>query len=251
MNKEYKNKFKRKDAYAAIATELGVNAEEVKKKIDSILAQYRREKKTNILKSGMGTSEKKKPWWGFPYLQFLSGNNSTPRETFSNVTEPNDPAVDMDSSDIDDNDVDNVCRETASSISSSSVKTPSRYSTPGTSRSGLESLNASGRAKRLKKNQVNEAYDIMKSCLSDLQSQQPTLRDNYAVYGENVANRLRKIKNPLSLCKLQNAIDNLIFRAEMKELEEMQKENEVTAYTTQERPAPSHPRSTEVLMCHC
>ncbi|KAG8251862.1 hypothetical protein J6590_070986 [Homalodisca vitripennis] len=80
---------------------------------------------------------------------------------------------------------------------------------------------------------VNEAYDIMKSCLSDLQSQQPTLRDDYAVYGENVANRLRKIKNPLSLCKLQNAIDNLIFQAEMKELEEMQKENE--------RPAPSHP----------
>ncbi|KAG8260902.1 hypothetical protein J6590_086404 [Homalodisca vitripennis] len=148
-DKEYKNKFKRKDAYAAIATELGVNAEEVKKKIDSILAQYRREKKTNILKSGMGTSEKKKPWWGFPYLQFLSGNNSTPQETFSNLTEPNNPAVDMDSSDIDDNDIDNVCRETASSISSSS--------------------------------------------------------------------------------------------AEMKELEEMQKENEVTAYTTQERPAPSHP----------
>ncbi|KAG8250284.1 hypothetical protein J6590_104869 [Homalodisca vitripennis] len=203
-DKEYKNKFKRKDAYAAIATELGVNAEEVKKKIDSILARYRREKKTNILKSGMGT-------------------------------------IDMDSSDIDDNDIDNVCRETASSISSSSVKTPSRYSTPGTSRSGLESLSASGRAKRLKKNQVNEAYDIMKSCLSDLQSQQPTLRDDYAVYGENVANRLRKIKNPLSLCKLQNAIDNLIFQAEMKELEEMQKENEVTAYTTQERPAPSHP----------
>ncbi|KAG8309643.1 hypothetical protein J6590_080286 [Homalodisca vitripennis] len=225
----------------AIATELGVNAEEVKKKIDSVLAQYRREKKTNILKSGMGTSEKKKPWWCFPYLQFLSGNNSTPRETFSNLTEPNDPAVDMDSSDIDDNDIDNVCRETASSISSSSVKTPSRYSTPGTSRSGLESLSASGRAKRLKKNQVNEAYDIMKSCLSDLQSQQPTLRDDYAVYGENVANRLRKIKNPLSLCKLQNAIDNLIFQAEMKELEEMQKENEVTAYTTQERPAPSRP----------
>ncbi|KAG8300665.1 hypothetical protein J6590_071225 [Homalodisca vitripennis] len=240
-DKEYKNKFKRKDAYAAIATELGVNAEEVKKKIDSILAQYRREKKTNILKSGMGTSEKKKPWWGFPYLQFLSGNNSTPRETFSNLTEPNDPAVDMDSSDIDDNDIDNVCRETASTISSSSVKTPSRYSTPGTLRSGLESLSASGRAKRLKKNQVNEAYDIMKSCLSDLQSQQPTLRDDYAVYGENVANRLRKIKNPLSLCKLQNSIDNLIFQAEMKELEEMQKENEVTAYTTQERPAPSHP----------
>ncbi|KAG8246555.1 hypothetical protein J6590_082327 [Homalodisca vitripennis] len=207
-DKEYKNKFKRKDAYAAIATELGVNAEEVKKKIDSILAQYRREKKTNILKSGMGTIP--------------------PRETFSNLTEPNDPAVDMDSSDIDDNDIDNVCRETASSISSSSVKTPSRYSTPGTSRSGLESLSASGRAKRLKKNQVNEAYDIMKSCLSDLQSQQPTLRDDYAVYGENVANRLRKIKKPTEF-------------AEMKELEEMQKENEVTAYTTQERPAPSHP----------
>ncbi|KAG8324758.1 hypothetical protein J6590_084652, partial [Homalodisca vitripennis] len=201
-DKEYKNKFKRKDAYAAIATELGVNAEEVKKKIDSILAQYRREKKTNILKSGMGTSEKKKPWWGFPYLQFLSGNNSTPRETFSNLTEPNDPAVDMDSSDIDDNDIDNVCRETASSISSSSVKTPSRYSTPGTSRSGLESLSASGRAKRLKKNQVNEAYDIMKSCLSDLQSQQPTLRDDYAVYGENVANRLRKIKKPTEFVQI-------------------------------------------------
>lgn len=46
--------------YAAITTELGINnADEVNKRITSILALYGREKKATLLKLGMSTSEKK------------------------------------------------------------------------------------------------------------------------------------------------------------------------------------------------
>lgn len=240
---DYKNKYKRKDAYAAIATELGINnADEVKKKIESILAQFRREKKGTTLKSGMGTAEKKKPWWGLAYLQFLVGDKSTPRSTVSSLTQASVPAVDTDFSD-NENDIDNDNQEISNNFSpqphSSLKSSMSRSSTPG---SGLESLSASGRVKRVKANQVNEAYNIMKSCYKDVLNQQPQLRDEYSVYGENIANRLRKIKNPVRVCRLQNTIDNLIFQAEMQEFEERH-----TVNTNQEtRPAPSQPPECEV-----
>ena len=62
----YKNKYKRKDSYDSVAKELGVNnTEEVKKKIESLLVQFRREKKAVIPKSEMGTADKKKAWCGY------------------------------------------------------------------------------------------------------------------------------------------------------------------------------------------
>ena len=67
----YKNKYKRKDFYDSIAKELGVNnTEEVKKKTESLLVQFRREKKkkTVMPKSEMGTADKKKAWWGLPFF---------------------------------------------------------------------------------------------------------------------------------------------------------------------------------------
>lgn len=59
--KLYRNKYKRNDALIEIASDIGCNVLDLKKKLDSILAQHRREKK-NVTKSGMAKNDKKKPW---------------------------------------------------------------------------------------------------------------------------------------------------------------------------------------------
>lgn len=61
--------------------------------------------------------------------------------------------------------------------------------------------------------QTKEAYAIMKSCYSKIQENKQ--RDELKVYGESVEFRLRKIKNPITVCLLKNQIDNLLFKAEM------------------------------------
>ena len=68
MNQTTKNKYKRKDSYDSIAKELGVNnTEKVKKKIETLLVQFRREKKAVIPKSEMETADQKKAWWGLSF----------------------------------------------------------------------------------------------------------------------------------------------------------------------------------------
>jgi len=57
----------------------------VKKKIESLLVQFRREKKAVIPKSEMGTADKKKAWWGLPFFKFLRDKN-VPRQIVSSKT---------------------------------------------------------------------------------------------------------------------------------------------------------------------
>nr|XP_024217498.1 uncharacterized protein LOC112210977 [Halyomorpha halys] len=63
-----------------------------------------------------------------------------------------------------------------------------------------------------------EVYQIMKECYEEIK--QAKERDQHTIYSENLANRLRKIKDGKRLCVLKNKIDNLIFDAEMEELNE-------------------------------
>ncbi|KAG8289154.1 hypothetical protein J6590_003489 [Homalodisca vitripennis] len=80
----YKMKNKRNDSLKVIATEIGADVEVVKKKIDSLLSQYRREKKIAESKSGMGSDEKKTHWWVLKHFAFLN-DKFTPRPTYSSL----------------------------------------------------------------------------------------------------------------------------------------------------------------------
>ncbi|KAG8323765.1 hypothetical protein J6590_107749, partial [Homalodisca vitripennis] len=80
----YKMKYKRNDSLKVIATEIGADVEVVKKKIDSLLSQYRREKKIAESKSGMGSDEKKTQWWGLKHFTFLN-DKFTRRPTYSSL----------------------------------------------------------------------------------------------------------------------------------------------------------------------
>ncbi|GBP40885.1 hypothetical protein EVAR_88946_1 [Eumeta japonica] len=55
-----------------------------------------------------------------------------------------------------------------------------------------------------------EAYGIMK----ELQTERKT-RDNFSVFGEYIACRLRNLQDPLTISTVQNQIHNIIFQAEM------------------------------------
>lgn len=55
-----------------------------------------------------------------------------------------------------------------------------------------------------------EAYGIMK----ELQTERK-IRDNFTVFGEYIASRLRNLQDPFTISSLQNQIHNIIFQAEM------------------------------------
>ncbi|XP_046674768.1 uncharacterized protein LOC124363559 [Homalodisca vitripennis] len=78
----YKMKNKRNDSLKVIATEIGADVEVVKNKIDSLLSQYRWEKKIAESKSGMGSDEKKTQWLGLKHFAFLN-DKFTPRPTYA------------------------------------------------------------------------------------------------------------------------------------------------------------------------
>jgi len=59
---DHKNKIKRTDVFIKIANDLNFEEQEVRKKMDSLLTQYRREKKALVLKSGMSSDDLKTPW---------------------------------------------------------------------------------------------------------------------------------------------------------------------------------------------
>ncbi|KAG8278503.1 hypothetical protein J6590_019135 [Homalodisca vitripennis] len=211
----YKNKYKRKDSYTSIAKELGVNnTEEVKKKIESLLVQFRREKKAVIPKSGMGTADKKKAWWGLQFFQFLSDKN-VPRQTVSSKTQ--------------DEVSEDLLSENEDLLSSAG---PSRTSTPfssaslfsGTSNSSVSSKPVAKRGNKRKL--VDEAFNIMTTCFNEMLQEPKPTKDEHTVYGECVANRIRKIKNHMRLCIVKNKIDNILFEAEMEEYKDVSEKPE-------------------------
>ncbi|KAL4091676.1 hypothetical protein QTP88_026329 [Uroleucon formosanum] len=83
---DYKNKIKHTDAFIDIANKLNFKEHEVRKKIESLLTQYRREKKALVLKSGLSSDDVKTPWYAYKYFHFLT-NKNTPRITRSNTSE--------------------------------------------------------------------------------------------------------------------------------------------------------------------
>lgn len=211
---DHKNKIKRTDAFIKIANDLNFEEQEVRKKMDSLLTQYRREKKALVLKSGMSSDDLKTPWYAYKYFYFLNNKND-PRKTRSNTSEDVYSEEDFDILDIEsvneDNENDNEKNSEYSVYSNCSTESPK------TKKKKLfispKPAKKVPRKKNQEDEQVKEAYSIMTSCYSKLQDQQS--RDELKVYGESVEFRLRKIQNPMSVCLLKNQIDNLLFQAEM------------------------------------
>jgi len=213
---DYKNKIKRKDAFIDIANKLNFEEQEVRKKIESLLTQYRREKKALVLKSGMSSDDVKTPWYAYKYFHFLTKKN-TPRITRSNTSEDGESNLfDSDLLETESGNEDSVSEQNSVEIENPSENV--EQSVPHFDKKKKKLFLSPKRQKMSKRNyedddQTKEAYAIMKSCYSKIQENKQ--RDELKVYGESVEFRLRKIKNPITVCLLKNQIDNLLFKAEM------------------------------------
>jgi hypothetical protein len=82
ISKDYKNQNKKKDAWQEISFHIEVDVNIVEKKIKSLLAQYRRERRkvADAKKSGSGADDTKVPkWFAYQRFTFLDGINK-PKE---------------------------------------------------------------------------------------------------------------------------------------------------------------------------
>lgn len=149
---EYKNKFKRKDAFTSTATELWINnVDEVKNKIESLILQYRREKKIAMPKSGnnwkigyvgaaifsVSRADDSKA----NYFKYVSGSRFRRQhkikfneETTSEISSPSTPT---------------------SSMKSSRCSTPYALASFSRNVSGIDSSSGSGKYTRTKRKQVD------------------------------------------------------------------------------------------------
>nr|CAH7720345.1 unnamed protein product [Callosobruchus chinensis] len=72
----YKNKNKKEDAWRELADMLTTDTAEIKKKMQSLLASFRREKQKLKTTSGMGSEEiYDTKWFAFKSLLFLKDKN--------------------------------------------------------------------------------------------------------------------------------------------------------------------------------
>lgn len=203
-DKLYKNKYKRNDAITEIASLVECSVLEVKKKLESVLSQYRREKK-NVTKSGMATSDRKKPWWGLKYLRFLDVKY-TPNHTISSGAISESTEVDNTEIEISQPDV------TGDRVDSEPINNP-----PASSHSRAFKRPPN---KRTRQDIQDKAYDIMTECYNKINTEDD--RDEFSIYGEAVAARIRKIGNPVAVCILKNKIDNAIFETELVEYQKQE-----------------------------
>lgn len=78
---QYKLGKKKIENWREIATELNTNAVEAKKKIENLLASYRRERNREVRPSGAGSDEiYHSKWFAFQAMQFLN-DKFKPRPT--------------------------------------------------------------------------------------------------------------------------------------------------------------------------
>jgi hypothetical protein len=83
ISKDYKNQNNKKDAWQYISFHIGVDVDIIEKKVKSLLAQYRRERRkvADAKKSGSGAEDIKVPeWFAYQRFTFLDGINK-PRKT--------------------------------------------------------------------------------------------------------------------------------------------------------------------------
>jgi hypothetical protein len=79
---DYKSKLKRLDAWCQISQLLGCDQTEVRKKVESLLTSFGRERQKEEMKTGCGPDEAyKSSWFAFKSMLFFRGKYAvTPRK---------------------------------------------------------------------------------------------------------------------------------------------------------------------------
>ncbi|XP_067214171.1 uncharacterized protein [Linepithema humile] len=205
-HKYYHNKLKKNTAWEEIAKEFNCQVPEIKKKIDSLLSSFRRERMKCITKSGCGRDEVyKSTWFAFNHMTFLldkfqprtTYNTNTFSENESSVNELIETQSDesntesgeiLISEDISNENNKNVANKTISSNISRSRK----------------------RSFSLEETRVSEAYNILKSTVETNRQ-----KDNSDIFGDYIARKHRKY-NVKTQSYVEHQISNILFQADME-----------------------------------
>ncbi|PNF25136.1 hypothetical protein B7P43_G01993 [Cryptotermes secundus] len=198
----YYNKSIREDAWKDIGDEMKMPVQDLKKRMTSLLASYRREKsrikKSHITAAGTVYVSK---WFAFNEFDFMADKNTL---TDTVDTLPDEPGT---SHSAETSGLENENEELAVAVEGiTSSRTPEVPEAPQRKRARTDPF-ASARAKEENQAVLLEAFHILKSSVT-------TLTDPYFTYGQHIANELRKY-DPSTLAQVKHAINNVIFEADM------------------------------------
>ncbi|XP_069670329.1 uncharacterized protein [Periplaneta americana] len=234
---EYTSKRLREDAWKHISEEMSLPVLGLKKKMDSLLGAYRRErsreKHSRITCSGRDDVYISK-WYAYGCFQFMADKHN-PADTQDMLQDVQDQVMPGDSGGHQEE------HEQAFGASSEGHRDNEEPFGTGSEgqRHNIHSFGADieqplkqGRKKRKRMtvnvneqgdDNVHEAFKLLKDCIQ-------SYSDPYYTYGQYIAHELRKY-DPITLAHVKNAISNVIFEADTGKFQQHN-----TGYFTQYAP---------------
>ncbi|XP_063917034.1 uncharacterized protein LOC135132768 [Zophobas morio] len=200
----YYNKTKKNDAWTSIDEIMGCFEGEAKRKMDSILSSFRREKGKGKKSVGAGKGRHKvyvSKWFAFSRLAFLLDRDE-PRMTGDSIEVPDceDESTESVSSPLGDNTDLTQLSET------SSVLTASSSTTIRTSSQGR------------KRGRVIDPQEVLLNTIDEKSSQSTNYeRDRFTVLGEHIGMKLRTLA-PSQRIIAEKLINDVLFEAELNNL---------------------------------
>ncbi|XP_043263447.1 uncharacterized protein LOC122403782 [Colletes gigas] len=170
--------------------------EKIERKIKNLLSHFAREvkKEKESMKSGTGADDIfKSKWYAYKSLSFLKDKNKA-RRTVDTENKVNS-ALECSEEDSDENEIE-VEEDSSDFINTESQKFVSPKNIPS--------------RKRKNDGDAKEAYKILKHMYSNKK-----IKDEYDLYGEQVAIKIRKLQTPQSRAIVQHLINTTLFEAEM------------------------------------
>ncbi|KAF5307554.1 hypothetical protein FQR65_LT18401 [Abscondita terminalis] len=223
---KYLNKTQREDSWKQIAAEMQCPVGELKKKMESLLGSYRREKsrekKSRITGSGADEVYISK-WFGYPYFDFMKNKNepgdtqdTIPIEITQQFSQSSDTVAYAENA------------STSHSLSESNLEPPQasqEQHTEETSTNVPTQEPARKKRRNISKTQTQPQLDsadiMLAEALDCLKKSSNDINDPYLSFGRHIANEMRKY-DPHTLACVKNAINNIIFEADLGKYRQQQ-----------------------------
>ncbi|CAF4947320.1 unnamed protein product [Pieris macdunnoughi] len=194
---QYHNKSLRYDAWIEISKKMDIPIPDLKKKMTTLLASYRREK-SRIAKScrtGSATNEVYvSKWFAFDDFNFMR-DKDLPNETLDTMSE-------------------NSATAQIAQNNDTGPITPSAMEQEIEPPSDIMNAPDSLRVKKKKKANAEEDSPMLKKAFQVLTESAASSADPYFSYGQHIANELRKYDSR-TLIYVKQAINNVIFEADL------------------------------------
>ncbi|CAB3253566.1 unnamed protein product [Arctia plantaginis] len=208
----YKLKNKRHDSLMEIAVSFGIERLEIERKWKNLTSHFWREKKkeNETKTTGSGADE--------PYTKEEDESQNSQEEGINDDSQVVHPQ--------------NSEENQPSTLSPSEVQgTKKTFKSP-------KALKSKSAKRRLvaSPGPLDEALNVMRS----LHIKRANMEDEYSLYGEQIAIKLRNLSSPRTRLVVQNKINQLLFKAEMGYLDHQHGYN-VPQVNMQQNPGPANP----------